>query len=502
MKNKYFKGTPPKVGVVANSIGVFSLKGKEVAEKQLKTLFEEFKREGYISKDSFLYPQRIFSPEEGRKVADLFTKQKVEVIVVLNSAFPNGNTFLALATDPYLFKIPLIVTAPPEIKLPAPEWSTNAFCGLIMNNYVAKRISRYIYPLGGWPREKKYREELKRLLKVFYTVKESRKEVIGRFGDAPGGFHSASGDQLAYAERFGTQIETIDWTAVMETYRTKKAKGYLKEVKFSEKEVDETAEEMKKGRVVLVEDETIRKAARLYHTFKAIIEANGLVSAAFRCWPEMLEPYIGIPPCLSMGWLLSKRVVTAASCEGDWPTAVTQTMGTLLSDKPAACVDFVNYIGGSSIVQLGHCGVGIAGLMAKNSPKLLGKISSEVKKKIMAGKIKVNDAIAEKSPDRQGGLNIGPAHIGQFEYGKKTGINLIQTKEGRFKMLVFTGESNPETAKGILYSAADIKVKDSQRLNDLILEHGFSHHLALAFDDVSQELKILCDYYGIEYISS
>lgn len=501
MKNKYFKGTPPKAGVVANSIGVFSLKGKEVAERQLKTLFEEFRKEGYISEDSFLYPQRIFSPEESRKVSDLFTKKRVEVIVVLNSAFPNGNTFLALATDPYLFKIPLIVTAPPEIKLPVPEWTTNAFCGVIMNNFVAKRINRYIYPLAGWPKEKGYQNELKRLLKVFYAVRELRKNVIGRFGDAPGGFHSASGDQLTYAERFGTQIETIDLTAVMETYRSRKAVGYLKEVKFSEKEVEETTKEMKQGRVVLVEDEMIRKAARLYHAFKAIIEANGLTSAAFRCWPEMLEPYIGIPVCLPMGWLLSKKVVTAASCEGDWPTAVTQTMGTLLSDKPAACVDFVNYIGGSPIVQLGHCGMGIAGLMAKNPPKLSGKISSQLKKKIMTGKIRINDAIAEKSSDRQGGLNIGPAHIGQFKYGKKTGIGLIQTKEGRFKMLVFTGESSPETAKGILYSAADIKVKNPQRLNDLILEHGFSHHLALTFDDISQELKVLCDYYEIEYIS-
>jgi L-fucose isomerase-like protein len=53
----------------------------------------------------------------------------------------------------------------------------------------------------------------------------------------------------------------------------------------------------------------------------------------------------------------------------------------------------------------------------------------------------------------------------------------------------------------MLYSAADVKVRNYRRLNELILEHGFSHHLAMAFGDISRELKILCDYYDIEYIS-
>lgn len=134
------------------------------------------------------------------------------------------------------------------------------------------------------------------------------------------------------------------------------------EVRFGEEKVKETTKEMKKERVVLVEEDTIRKASRLYRTFRAIIKANGFTSSAFRCWPEMGEPYIGISPCFSIGWLLAKNDVTAASCEGDWPTAIAQSIGTLLSGKPSACLDFVNYTGRGSIVQLGHCGVGIAGI--------------------------------------------------------------------------------------------------------------------------------------------
>lgn len=497
---RYPQDKAPKIGVIANAIRAFSLRGKEEAEDQFKALFDRLKKEGVISEDSIFYPERIFGPNETYKVVELFTQERVDVIVVLNSAFPNGNTFLTIANDPYLSKVPLIVTAPFEIELEKPEWTTNAWCGVIMNNYVAKRIGRYIYPLAGWPRDPKYQDELKMLLNVFFTIKELRRDLLGRFGDAPGGFHSASGSQLDYAKVFGTRIETVDWTAVMETYRTGIARGYEGEVRFSEEDVKETANEMKKGRIVLVNDDAVLKAAKLYHSFRAIIMANGFTSSAFRCWPEMGEPYIGIAPCLSIGWLLAKRDVTAASCEGDWPTAIAQSIGTLLSGKPSACLDFVNYIGRSPVVQLGHCGVGIAGFMAPNELELEGEVSEEIKEKIMTGKISVNDVIAEKSPDRQGGQHLGPAHIGQFLYGIKTGINLIQDGNGKFKMLVFTGESKPETAKGLLYCASDIEVKNYTRLNELILDHGFSHHLAIAFEDITKELKVLCDYYGIEYI--
>lgn len=117
-------------------------------------------------------------------------------------------------------------------------------------------------------------------------------------------------------------------------------------------------------------------------------------------------------------------------------------MGTLLTGLPAAFLDFVNWTHDSDILQLGHCGVGIPCV-----------------------------------------------------------IDMIKTQDGRLKMLVFTRESDPETARGILYSGADVRVKNYEKLFHLKREHGFSHHLAVAMGDISKELKELCVFYGIEYIS-
>jgi len=496
----YSRDKAPKIGILANAVKAFSLEGKEEIERQYRELFGDFKNEGIINENSIFYPERIFSLYEAEKALEIFIKEMVDVVILLNSAFPNGNTFLTVATNHYLSKVPLIVTAPYEIELSKPEWSINAWCGVIMNNYIAKKIGRYIYPLAGFPKDKDYRDKLKKLLNVFYTVKELRKSVIGRIGDAPSGFYSSNGDQLGYASLFGIRIETVDLSAVMNVYNTYKAQGLLREVSFTEKDIQDTVLEIKRGRPILVKDEFVYKSARLYHSLKAIIEANGFTSISLRCHPEMNEPYIWIAPCLTLGWLLSKRDVRGAGCEGDWPVTVTQEIGTLLTGNPTVCLDFVNYTGRSPIVQLGHCGVGIPGYMAENEISFTGEVSEEIKKKILTGKIKVNEAVVDKSPNRQAGKISSPAMIGQFRYGVKTGINLVQDREGNFKMLVFTGENRPDTAKGILYAGCDIEVKNYTKLNEIILEHGFPHHLAVAFGDIREELKILCNYYGIKYI--
>jgi L-fucose isomerase-like protein len=228
----------------------------------------------------------------------------------------------------------------------------------------------------------------------------------------------------------------------------------------------------------------IERSARLYQAYRAIIRANGYTSAAFRCWPEQNESYIGVSACLAMGMLLANGDVTSAACESDWPTAVVQSMATLLSGRPAACLDWVNYTGGSEIIQLGHCGVGICGSMAA------GECSGGV-----------CDAITLHPVIRQGGGTMGPVHIGQFAFGPKTGLCLTHDPNGCFKLLAFRGESSPQTARGLTYSAADIRVADYRRLDRLVLEGGFPHHLAVALEDITAEVRTLCTFLGVEYVS-
>jgi L-fucose isomerase-like protein len=471
----------PKIGVLVNSIGVFNPEAKNRSEAALRQLFDALLAAGRIDPAS-IFTERIFGPHEALAVADRFAAACVDLVVIANIAFPNGQVYLTLATHPHLAKTPLAVIAEPEPT--GPEWGTNAWCGAIMNNHVARQIGQPLATIPGPFASETFQTEFDRLLRVAGTIRLLRRDFLCRFGDAPGGFHSATGDQLAFAKVFGTRVDTIDMTAVMEVYRTGVVRGYLGEATFSEDDVVQTVAQIARGREVQVDGAMLERSARLYRAYRAIIRANGYTSAAFRCWPEQNEPYIGVSACLAMGLLLANGDVTAAACEADWPTAVAQSMATLLSGRPAACLDWVNHTGGSETIQLGHCGAGICGSMAS------GECGGGA-----------CDAIALHPVIRQGGGAMGPVHIGQFEFGPKTGLCLTRDPNGCFKLLAFRGESSPQSARGLIYSAADIRVADYRRLDRLVLEGGFPHHLAVALNDITAEARMLCTFLGVECVS-
>jgi L-fucose isomerase-like protein len=471
----------PKIGVVVNSIGAFNPGAKDDSERAVKDYFGNLLADGRIDPSSII-TDRLFGPHEALAAADSLAEARVDLVVIANVAFPNGQLFLTLATHPQLARTPLAVIAEPE---PAgPEWAANAWCGVIMNNHVAKQIGRPIAMLPGPFASPEFDRAFGRILRAAAAIKFLRRDLLVRFGDAPSGFHSATGDQLAFAKVFGTRVETVDLTAVMDAYKTGRAAGYFGESVFSDADVKATAARVAKGRKVEVDAAMLERGARLFHAYRAIIRANGYTSGAFRCWPENNEPFIGISACLAMGVLLADGELSAAACESDWPTAVAQSIGTLLSGRPAACLDWVSYTGGSTVVQLGHCGMGICGEMAGGA---CGGGCGE--------------AIVVHPVIRQEGKIMGPVLAGQFEYGPKTGLCLARDPNGEFKMLVFAGESSPESAKGMIYSAADIVVADPKNLNRLVLEGGFPHHLAMALGDVREEARLLCEFLGVRFVS-
>ena len=473
----------PRLGLLINSIDVFSAPDKDMGERALLDLFDRLKSDGAIDAGSVV-SERVMGYHQARKAADAFAAACVDVIVLANIAFPNGHVLVTIATDPHLKGIPIAVVGQPEPD--GEEWATNAWCGVIMNNYAAKQLGRPIVTIGGSFKSVEFERELATLLRASGTMKGLRRDFLGRIGESPGGFHSASGNLLACAELFGTQVDTCDLTAVVNAYKTGRASGCLGESVIDEDDIKETVELLMADRTIAVEPKMLNRGVRMYAAYRAIIRANGYTSVAFRCWPEINEEYIGVSTCLTVSLLMGRGEVTAASCEADWPIAIMQTIGTLMSGRPAACLDWVNDTARSSIVQLGHCGVGICGQMACEPCKAGGGVV---------------DVIDVHPVIRLGGKTMGPVHVGQYAYGVKTGFTLLQERSGTFKMLAFRGESSSDTAKGMRYSASDVYVPQYKELGSLILQHGFPHHVVMAQGDILRELKMLCTYLSIEFLS-
>lgn len=472
------KNSVPKLGVAIVTIDVFNPTEKDAAEAAIRAFFDQLIKNGKIAEGSFV-TDRLMNPVQARQAADRFAEACVDAVVVYNIAFPNGQVFLALATHPTLKNLPFAVIADPEPS--TEEWATNAWCGTIMNNRVAKALGKPIAPIAGPVSTPSFQKEIERFISVAKTIKFLRNDMLVRFGDAPSGFHSASGDQMAFARVFGTMLETVDMTAVMEVCKSGKITGFVGTESFTDADVDNVVEFVCTGREVQVDRELIAKAARLYLSYKAIIDANGYTSASMRCWPEQNEAYIGYSACLAMSLLIGNGDVTSASCEADWPMAVMQTVGTLLSGQPAYCLDWVSYTGGSEIIQLGHCGVGVCGCMEPGGKQC--------------------EAVTLHPVIRQGGKSIGPVVIGQFKYGPMTGICINQDRDGEFTVLAFEGESDKSTDIGMKYCAADLRVKNYKRLNEIVLDGGFPHHLAVARGHIADDVKMLCKLLGVRYVN-
>ena len=67
-----------------------------------------------------------------------------------------------------------------------------------------------------------------------------------------------------------------------------------------------------------------------------------LKRSAFRCWPELNEPYIATSACMVMGLLLGNGELTAAGCEGDGRTIAGEPAGEGRADAAAAAENHVH----------------------------------------------------------------------------------------------------------------------------------------------------------------
>jgi hypothetical protein len=44
-------------------------------------------------------------------------------------------------------------------------------------------------------------------------------------------------------------------------------------------------------------------------------------------------------------------------------------------------------------------------------------------------------------------------------------------------------------------------VPDYLRLNRIVLDEGFPHHLAMAMGDIANDVRMLCHFLGVRYFS-
>lgn len=505
----YIGDKAPKIAIVGTSVPKFHPKAKEEIRDATKKMFDQFGAEGLISDDSIYIPN-CFGQYEVTKIGKKLKAADIDLCLIINTAFPNGGTATILGS--YLQGIPIILSSTPEPNsAKQSDWENNSVCGVLMNNNALNFMGVYHKVLIGFPDSDTYNNSLKLMLKVAYTIREMRNDRLAAFGDRAMGFHASGiNNELVDLKVLGTYVETISLLTVQNVYDSMRCEGSAKTVTFTEDDVQATIQRLRNDRIVLSPDEQLYRSARYYHSFRAIIEANGLTSAAFRCWPEIQGSGVNI--CAAIGLLLSDDIISGGGCERDIGVTMSQSILNHLSGQPAVCLDFIDQFGRftKNLVQMGHCGCGIPGYMEETPQDILdkietndGKVPDEIMEGINTGKIAVRNTLMGSSVNSPSGVDVGPCLVGPLKFGEYTCMRILPSLDGKsYNMLIFKGKSSEETARNTKVVSLDLVVEgDTEALFEKVLQYGFPHHLAAVRGDHVEALKELCRFWGMEIIT-
>ena len=240
-------------------------------------------------------------------------------------------------------------------------------------------------------------------------------------------------------------------------------------------------EELGEGGQGEVTDELLRSMAEYEVALKALIAKHGLTCAGQECWP-LFEGLAGFVPCYVMSRLDAQGIPVV--CEGDGNGAWTQVGAQAASNKGATMLDFNHSISADLLV-----GTGVA---KKNAGGLFhcGRTCKDCLKE--GACLKFQLIMASLMPKErtwgtmEGTIKPGPVTVVRVHHHPSP----PEFGGGHYQAFVVEGEImdlDPSTFGG----TGILKFEGLDKFyRDVMLEHGFPHHVILCFGHCG---KILID---------
>jgi L-fucose isomerase-like protein len=225
-----------------------------------------------------------------------------------------------------------------------------------------------------------------------------------------------------------------------------------------------------------VSNDVLWKSARLEQALLNWADEKSLSGMGVQCWSAMQDVY-GISSCTTMGRLTARAVMT--SCEVDIHGALTmlvQHAASLGTAVPHFIDWTIQHQELDNVFFAWHCGNAPQGLVCPGcQPRLR---SHSILNRL------VGDAASQ----------------GTAEFQLKPGVvtlNRLVEYDGRFKMLITTGEIIPSD-QNLRGSWSWVQVDDLDYLYRVLVEEGFIHHASLIHGDFTVPVADFCDFAGIE----
>lgn len=390
--------------------------------------------------------------DDAIKVCRRCVEEDADLTIVFFCSWSNEEVPNAIASE--LGDQPLLLWS-----IPTPEELISP-CGLVSAASNLKRMGRrFGYIFGSFDDQ----ETLNRIHKyamVSAAIKKLRRARIGIIGYNCPGMIDVTFSEID-VKKLGPEIVHLSLTDLLDRYES-----------IDEEEVMGDVEELmgKVGKIVEPSKKDIINAVRMYYALREIVDSYKLDAISVRCWPELREKR-GILPCYGLSRLSDEGVMGV--CENDAFGAVTQLITYWLSGLPSFNGDLGAIYPDQNAIQLWHCGAAAT------------KLATSIKDVHIRPHAQVGVGVEMEFP---------------LKPGKVTITRITRPIDGKFGILIATGEALPVSPR-LRGNPANVRLDvPLDRFLDALVEGGVEHHLIMAYGDLSEELKLLSEIMDLKPI--
>jgi len=410
----------------------------------------------------------VRNDEDAEKIINYFKNEDLSGIMI--GAMTFGDEISAATVAQSFPDLPILLFSTKEGSF-TPEGGrrSDAFCGtLSIGSALYRRKIPFIFLGNVFPEEEKFIRGVEDFARTCRAVKRFLGARIGLVGPRPERFETCAINEFPMIEQFGQRVVQKSLVEIFNAAQSVK----------DDKKVKEIVEEIKKQAICEIAEESLEKSARLEIALEDFAREKKLSAMAVQCWSAMQEIY-GISPCISMGRLTQKGMMTA--CEVDIHGALTMLVqhAVSLEETVPHFIDWtIQHQSKENVFLAWHCGNAPFSLRAPDSKIYLRSHS-------ILGK-----SLGE---DKSGGV---------AEFKLKEGevtLSRIVEYDGQFKMFVTTGKIIP-SSDNLRGSWSWVEVKDLDLLYRTLLQEGFTHHASMIHGDFKKPLTDFCQFTGIEAV--
>lgn len=401
------------------------------------------------------------SPDEMLLSIDKLNKflQKIspDLVIVQNITFANSAYISEILKK---FDCPVILWALREPVIDGGRLRLNSLTGAFSAGNALKNLGRDFEYVFGSPDEDNVIKTIRSVIAAARLKKDMKSLTFLQIGHTPQGFGFGRATDIEILKTFGVTLNSIESRELIDMANS-----------FSDDDVKEYLERADNqiNGLEKISEKNRNDFAKLYRTYSEYCKNNTIGAVSSRCWPDFFTAF-GTPVCAVLAMLNDMNI--AAACEADTYGGLSMYIGQYLTGKPTFFGDPVSMDENENTITFWHCGTAACSLARTDT-----------------------GACADIHCNRK----IGPTlDFGCKAYSEATVLRIGRKADGSFRLFITPGEILDKPKQ---FSGTSLVFRTNNNayniINNAVLD-GWEPHFAVAYGNITKELKAFANMIGIK----